>query len=443
MPTHKHVAAVQAEIKKTKTPTSPRVKKRPTKPPHQLTPEDHLRTSERLALNRCRQRWDWGYGMKLEPKREAPALRFGTLIHLALEIYYSPANQKRKRPLHPADIFLRIYDEELARTRKEWNAWRDEDDTWHEYRELGEIMLTGYVDHWTAAATHNDAEYVTLATEQRFRMPILIPPGQPPLHPMAPTQYVGTLDRILIHLPTRRLLFGDYKTTKNDPTKVTHLALDEQAGAYYAYAPTWIRDYAPPALRRAIHAAAERLPPAYRGSLKTLAFDGILYDFLKKATPDESKHKNAEGQNLNQPKAADLRKLYRQTGRKLPKGTGTNGAIVISDMMEDLGDLAWSVAEVSKQQPTELFHRQPVYRDEADRQNVIRRIYIDAQEIGKMRAGEMPIKKSPDTFICIGCPFRDPCELHETGADYGAYFRAAFQPHDTYSTYAIDWDEKG
>lgn len=445
MATRRKVAKVQEEIKK-RAPVD-RPKRRPTKPkPTQLTPvgtsHDQLRTSERLTFNRCRQRWDWGYGDRLEPRREAPALRFGTLIHEALEVYYSKANQARKSPLHPADIFIKLYDRELEATRKKWRAWRDEDDSWHEYRELGEIMLVGYVDHWATAATHNDAEYITLATEQRFYMPIIVPPGMPPLHPLAPTTYVGTLDRILIHLPTRRLLFGDYKTTKNDPTKTTHLALDEQAGAYYAYAPTWIRDYAPPALRRAIHDASLRLPPAYRGSIKTLAFDGILYDFLKKATPNESKHKNAAGQNLNQPKAKELRQLYKTTGRKLPQGTGVNGAVKIEDMIEDLGELAWSVAEISKVQPTELFHREPVYRDEGDRENVIRRIYIDADEIGRIRAGEMPVKKSPDIFICIGCQFRDMCELHEGGHDWKAYKRSAYTTFDPYSTYQIDADEK-
>ena len=164
---------------------------------------------------------------------------------------------------------------------------------------------------------------------------------------------------------------------------------------------------------------------------------------MKKGTPDESKHKDAQGRNLNQPKAADIRRLYKENGLKMPQGTGSNGAVTIADMMENLGELAWTVAEVSKTQPTELFHRELVYRDEADRENVIRRIYIDANEIGMMRAGEMPIKKSPDTFICIGCPFYDMCELHEGGHDWKAYKRAAYTTGQPYSTYNIDWDEKG
>jgi hypothetical protein len=404
---------------------------------------NQLRTSERITLNKCIQRWHWSYGEKLESRREAPALRFGTLIHAALEQSYGAVNQRRKHPLPPAHFFIRAYDAELERTRQEWRAWRDEDDTWHEYKELGIVMLEGYLNHWRAAKSHNDAEYVTLATEQRFRMPIIVPPGCEPLHPLAPKNYVGTFDRILMHLPTRRLLLGDYKTTKNDPTKVGHLALDEQAGAYFAYAPTWIHDYAPPSLRKAIHAAAELLPPAYRGAIKTLRFDGILYDFLKKATPNESKHKNDKGQVLNQPLAKDLRALYKTERRKLPQGTGMNGSVLVTDMIEDLGDLAWTVAEVSKVQPTELFHREPCYRDEVSRQRVMQRIYEDAQAIGRIRAHELPVKKSPDTFICIGCQFLDMCVMHESGADWKAYRQVAYRTHDTYSTYNIDWDEKG
>jgi hypothetical protein len=419
----------------------------PRRPKPEQVHDDQLRTSERLAFNRCRQRHHWNYTEKLSPRREAPQLRFGTLIHAALEVYYGTANMRRKKPSHPADIFVKLYDAELAKTRQEWDEWRDEDDTWHEYRALGEAMLVGYIEHWEASPSDNEAEYRVLATEQRFRMPIIVPDGCAPLLPTAPTMYVGTLDRILLHLPTKRLLIGDYKTTKNDPTRTSHLALDEQAGAYWAYIREWLLNYAPPALNLQLRKQVDLLPPAYRGGIRDLRFDGIMYDFMKKSMPNKAKVRNAAGQVLNQPTAKALGDLYKSLDRPKPAngtGSGVEGAVIISDLIADLGDeLAYSVAEVSKVQPTELFHRETVFRDEADRQNVLKRIYDDAQEIGMVRAGTLAIKKSPDTFICIGCQFRDMCEVHEVGGDWQLYRRSAFTTHDPYSTYAIDWDEKG
>lgn len=275
-----------------------------------------------------------------------------------------------------------------------WTKWRDEDDEWHTYRELGEAMLVGYVDHFK----EQDREYLVLAVEQRFSTPIRIPPNEPALVAPSPSIYVGTFDRILYHLPSRRLLFGDYKTTKTDPTKNAHLSLDEQAGAYFALGPDWLAHEAPEALRKRIVEKAAHLPAAHRRAVEEFRFDGILYDFLKKALPDD-RPVNDDGYALN-----------------------VNGT-------------------VSKRQPGPLFGREMVYRDAGDRRRVLRRIYEDAKEIGKMRRGELAIKKSPDRFICIGCQFIDMCELHESEADWEAFRDGMYEDWDPYDVYYIDWDE--
>lgn len=376
------------------TKTARRPRRAPAKPKH----PDTLRTSERNALNRCRQRWDWSYNDQLKPKREAPALRFGTLVHKALEVYYDPHKVRRPKPLRRMqlpDLFEHFYEKELEATMEEWRNWKDEDDEWHTYRELGVVMCAGYVDHFAPV----DDEYIVLAVEQRFETPILVPRGESPLTYPSPINYVGTLDRILFHLPSKRLLFGDYKTTGTDPTKTKHLILDEQAGAYYALAPSWLETRSPESLRRSIARQTAHLPAASRKAVREWRFDGILYDFLKKALPDD-RPQNAEGYYLNQ-----------------------NGS-------------------VSKMQPGPLFHRELAYRDEGDRQRVLQRIYEDAVEIGQMRKGEMAIKKSPDRFICIGCPFIDLCELHETQASGWEEFRDfTYTQYNPYSVYEIDADE--
>lgn len=322
-------------------------------------------------------------------------MRFGTLIHRTLEHFYGPHNQQRRKPIHPAKTFARLYDQELEESQREWRNWRDEEDVWHTHRELGIAMMEGYVKEWK----EQDKEYIVLSTEQRFQTEILVPRGEPKLPELSPVLCVGTLDKVLYHLPSRRLLFGDYKTTKNDPTKTPWLALDEQAGAYWAYGPAWLALEAPESLRRAMLAAVAHLPPAHRKAVATFKFDGILYDFLKKDLPDD-RPTDAQGYALN-----------------------LDGSI-------------------SKRQPGPLFHRELIYRDAGDRKNVLHRIYEDAKEIGMVRAGQLAVKKSPDRFICIGCQFRDLCELHETGAaGWKEFKKQMYTTYDPYDSYYIDWDE--
>jgi len=360
-----------------------------------------LRTSERSMFNRCRFQHDFAYEQRIKPKVESPALRFGTLIHQALELYYmTPAERRRRKlpqhPNSPADTFEQLYDAELKRTEREMN-WRDEDGTWADAREIGVAMLTGYVERWR----DNDKQWITLATEQTFRTPIIVPEGQPPLPDLAPTVYVGTFDRVLLDRRQMRLYLGDYKTTKNDPTKTKHLMMDEQAGAYWAFAPVWLHESAPAALQAQIRRQLRTIPPSVRKRLLSddgeLQFAGILYDFMRKGLPD-SRPTNSAGHHLNKD------------------------------------------GSVSKQQPPPLFHRETVYRDEADRQHVIQRVYEDACEIGQVRAGELPAKKSPDIFHCRLCAYYEMCELHETGADWTAYRDATTTTWDPFDAHELEDD---
>lgn len=378
--------------------------RRISKPRHTKAPPGPvalLRTSERSVLNRCRFQHHLTYTRQLKPKLEAPPLRFGTLIHKALELYYDPAKAKNRRP-KPAATFERLYREDFERTTRELPDWRDDNDVWHSHLELGISMLDGYVEKWT----DQDDEYITLAVEQTFQYPIILPAHlaveEDERNDEAPTTYVGTLDRILYHQTSKRLLFGDYKTTKTDPTKTKYLALDEQAGAYWAIAPPWLRERAPAALRAAIRARVQELPPAVRKRVLTpegdLRFQGILYDFLKKSLPDE-RPVNKDGYALNKDRT------------------------------------------VSKQQPGPLYAREVVLRDEHDRAKVIERIYEDAVEIGRIRSGEMSHKKSPDKFHCQFCAFTDQCELEETGSDWKSYERATTRSWDPYAAHEIEDDE--
>lgn len=358
-----------------------------------------LRTSERLLFNRCRFSHSMAYTERLKPRIESPPLRFGTLIHKALETYYAPRPKTRKRvPL--SKLFERHYAEDIAKTMRDWPSFRPNAD-YEElrpgvpYLELGIAMCDGYVERWA----EQDDEYITLSTEQTFAMPINHPNENDKLYPAeAPRIYVGTFDRILYHRPTKRLLLGDYKTTASDPTKVGHLIMDDQAGAYWAMAPLWLHTAAPAALQAKIARRVRAMPPSVRRAVLDdegkLRFDGILYDFLKKALPDE-RPVNAEGRCLNK--------------------DGT----------------------VSKTQPTPLFHRETIYRNAFEREQVMSRIYTDAAEIGYVRGGQMALKKSPDTFHCRMCSYRDICEAHEIGADWRAVAKATMTKWEPYESHEL------
>lgn len=315
-----------------------------------------IRTSERTTFTGCRQRWWWTYEEKLRPKIPTPALRFGTLVHAAMEKRYPPG---LKRGPHPARTFERLYEKELE-TQMGF-GFRDEDGEWADAAEVGVSMLEAFVDEYG-----KDERYRVIASERTFRVSM----GRGFV-------YVGTCDGVWVDRQTGRTLIKEWKTTKDFWTK--HLALDEQAGSYWAFMPIWLRK--------------EGILPANAN------IDGILYTFLRKAKPD-SRMKNELGQALNQ--------------------DGT----------------------VSKRQPLPLFERHVIFRDKFDRQMIRARALAEAQEMELCRTGQMTVYKNPNRFNCPSCPMLDPCILHETGADYRPLLKAAYETYDPYSAHEIKVEGK-
>lgn len=169
--------------------------------------------------------------------------------------------------------------------------------------------------------------------------------------------YVLKFDAVIRDLNTRKLGLFEHKTAKAISTK--HLPLDEQGGSYWTFAGPWLRS---------------------QGILKPkedIAF--ILYNFLRKGKKD-TRPTNEAGQALNK-----------------------NGS-------------------VSKNQPSKLFLRQPIYRSETDRESMLFRVRAQSWEMGQARQGKLPIYKNPAGQFpdqhCNTCPYRDMCELHETGGDW-------------------------
>lgn len=367
-----------------------RSKARATRRKPRLPDAPLLRTSERTTFKRCAWQWDRSYNDRLAPRVEAPALRFGTLIHKALEARYPPGV---KRGPKPAVTFEKLYHAELKEAEDKW-GFRDSDGEWADACQLGISMLENYV-----ATYGRDEEWRVIASEMTFRVPVYSPAvpdtegwylnihGVPVQKRHVMFYYVGTLDGVWQDRMRGGVRINDYKTTSNDPEQEARgkLLLDEQGTAYW----TWGVDFL-----------------AEMGILKPKEFqalDGMVYTFLRKAKLDE-RPRNAQGQYLNQD------------------------------------------GSVSKKQPPPYFHREIVYRDREQTDRARQRAVEEVLDMQAMRDGTRPVYKSPGLGYpdqqCKACPFFDICELHEIGADWESMRDASLTTWDPYADHEIKEEGK-
>jgi hypothetical protein len=339
------------------------------------TPEHPwVRNSERSTFARCPQAWDWAFVDRLKPKTPKPALRFGLLVHSAMEDYYLPG---LKRGIHPVKSFLWLYDADEKRNGA--MTWGDrESGSRINYRDLGEEMLTNYIDHYG-----KDSRWKVLAKEFPFHCPVYHPKTKRVMF-----TFVGVIDLVVLDRQTGFTGIVDHKTTGDDPTKKTDvLILDDQTSGYWSFGQE--------ALRR-------------EGMIKKgTRLDGMLFNFLRKGKKDD-RPQNELGQYLNQPKT----KAERERG----------------------------YGEVSKTQPPPLFHREPVYRSEYDNESFRYRAISQWRVMQMMREGDLPVYKTPGVLHaphCRMCEFKEMCELQESGADWEEFRDRVMVTWDPYSQHEI------
>jgi hypothetical protein len=355
-------------------------------------PRVQIRTSERTSFERCKWQWDRGYNDRLKPVEEAPALRFGSLVHAALEERYPPGI---KRGPKPAQTFEKLFEADLKEAEKTW-GFRDEDGDWAEAGQLGVCMLEEYINVYG-----RDEEWKVIASELTFSVPVygrqekneegllgLWVPCQPDDDDAVYLfDYVGTMDGVWQDRISGGVRVNDYKTTKGDPVKeaMGKLLLDEQGTAYW----TWGVDYL----------LAENILKAKQKQL----LDGMLYTFLRKAKKD-TRPQNSKGQYLNQD------------------------------------------GSVSKKQPGEYFHREIVYRDREQSDRARQRAIDQFFAMQDIREGKARAYKSPGTGFpdqqCKACAFFDICELNEIGADWEQMRDASMKKWDPYAAHEIQEEGK-
>lgn len=211
----------------------------------------HLYTSSSAKTARtCLRLYRLTYVEGWKPRDESENLRFGTLIHKALEAWWLATKAGLRA------------DERLAAAL---DALAYEADPFDRAR--ADVLTRGYDARWGAD------EYEVLAVEHEFRVPLVNPETGAPSRTF---DLAGKLD-VLVKDADGRVLIVEHKTTSEDPSPggeyLRRLRIDGQISTYYA-------------------------------AVKALGYDvaGCLYDVLKKptlrpakATPEESRKYKKDG----------------------------------------------------------------------------------------------------------------------------------------------------
>lgn len=385
-----------------------------------------IRASERVAFQRCQAAWWWRHREGLTRKGiPSTPLWFGTGIHLALARWYcGPGRKRGPEPAETWDEYSR--EMELAYVRTE----DPDDETVAKYvdaRELGAIMMDGY-----RALYGRDDNWSVVSPERTFALNIPWPSNAKnfwdavsvdPKLVMA--TLVGTYDLVYLDTETNRYWLGEHKTARAIFLK--HLAVDNQAGTYWATATAELR-------RDGLIPENEFLA-------------GIMYNFMRKGLPDE-RPKDADGYATNKPVKADYIAAINDERAKMPNkvgGSWLGPELTGKETLTTLQDIASKMevpvlGERSKVQPPPLFLRHPVHRTSPERRSQLLRVQQDALQMELLRDGLLIPTKSA-TRECTWCEFYDMCELQERGGDWESLRDIAYRVEDPYADHRKSTDE--
>jgi hypothetical protein len=314
-----------------------------------------ITTSERSALNRCPQQWWWRYRMGLRPRGEKGDARwFGIGVHLALAEWYGKG---KKRGRHPALAFSEYAGDEIAYVRTLPDQEGDPA-IYEDALDLGISMLNSYIENYG-----RDSQWNVLEIEQPFQVQIKWEGEHI-------ADFHSTFDGAVRDEADGQIYLLEHKTATQVNT--AYLALDPQAGSYWAVATSILRS-------RGIIGPGESI-------------SGIIYNFLRKCKKDE-RPRNSKGLYLN----------------------------------KDGG--------VSKRQPAPAFVREVIERGPREIRAEMYALADDAIWMNAMRDGLMPVRKSR-TRDCTFCDFFHMCQLHQRGGDSWMELRdAEFLQEDPYDRY--------
>lgn len=324
-----------------------------------------VRSHERIDFKRCNKKWYWKWRKGLVPKEISfGALELGTWVHEALALWYS-------NPGHRREGVLRLHFVAIAEAAL-WAA-KQAGAPDHALEKAEELIALG--------------EAMCHAYESKYG----IDPGVFVIQAEIPLEFTisdNTGMVVAVHRLKPDLVFSDeqggvwlmeHKTAAS--IRTGHLVIDDQARPYGAMAG--------PALRKL-------------GLIRSDAnFKGILYNFLRKALPDD-RPRDGKGRALNR-----------------------NGS-------------------VSKRQPPVNFQRVPVRMTRKAKLRTLHRVQSETVLITEMtrglREGRLTadgLPKTPHNSCPRTCQFWALCVAEEEGSDITSMEREMFVRRDPY-VYAED-----
>lgn len=360
-----------------------------------------LRNSERGVFKECRQRWHWSYNDGLVRKgSDHKALVFGTLVHEAFAEWYIPGP---KRGVHPAETFRLLYEAYLNEGNPELiMIQRSEDEDAIDALMLGVDMLTHYVEFY--GDEEDSCEMV--APEMPCQVDVHDPETDEYLF-----TYVFKMDGVGRELRYGKLFLWEHKTSASAEKPGTPVQLDEQGRSYWTFGEPWL------------------MMQGYLGPDEEIDF--LRYNILRKAMRD-TRPTNEQGQFLNKPTKERLLEHMGFLGEVVPKSTKVED---LRKMLEKAGVNPDALGDPSKSQPPPYFNRVPIYVTEGERLTMLNRVIAEFKEMQMVRNGELSIIKNPGQH-CNGCPFRDMCELHESGDDWQTIKEEMYVVRDPYADHA-------
>ncbi|QSL67819.1 Cas4 family exonuclease [Nocardia phage P3.1] len=192
-----------------------------------------IRSSERITLKTCSQRWWWSYVEGLTPLNEdTGALWFGTGLHLAFAEFYIPGI---KRGRDPRETWAEFCKGTHNRVKVDLASWDDKKEAeFVKAEDLGDAMLENYMD-----VTQGDPHWEVLSPEQRFK--VAIPDRFDPKALLA--WYFGTFDLVVRDHNDGFPKVVDHKSAKALPSEqdLAVLNMDDQAGPYITYSTFTLR----------------------------------------------------------------------------------------------------------------------------------------------------------------------------------------------------------
>lgn len=319
-----------------------------------------IRSHERIDFKRCNKKWFWKWRKGLVLREiKFGALDLGIWMHGALHGWYGQGLRRTDAPL--VQHFREIANDAITKAdhsgAPEYVLEQAE-----ELAALGEAMTTGY-----QASYGQDLEVDVIQGELPLEFSIPDASGEiAAIHRLKPDLVYRGKDR--------RIWLMEHKTAKQ--IRTGHLVIDDQARPYGAMAERALRNL---------------------GVIdKRDVFAGIMYNFLRKALPDE-RPVNAKGQALNK-----------------------NGT-------------------VSKSQPAANFMRHPVTLTRAAKLVALQRLQYEAilitevtQALREKRLTPARLPKTPHSSCEKFCDYFTMCVVEEQGGDIRDMQKNMFEVRNPY-----------